>query len=39
MKRLTVHASHDYDILIGDDLLSSAGRYVTEALGMTKVQT
>lgn len=35
MKRLTVHASHDYDILIGDDLLSSAGRYVTEALGKT----
>lgn len=35
MRRLTVHASRDYDILIGDRLLSSTGHYVTEALGKT----
>ncbi|MBQ9086592.1 MAG: 3-dehydroquinate synthase [Clostridia bacterium] len=33
MKRLTVHASRDYDILIGEDLLAASGSYVTETLG------
>ena len=33
MKRLTVHASQSYDVIIGKDLLAASGHYVTGALG------
>ncbi len=34
MRRVEVHASRNYDILIGRDLLKNAGQYIADAVGV-----